>query len=36
MLMTIARRGGVCACLLLCSAFVSAQTMAPTRALGLP
>lgn len=35
MLMTIARRGGVCACLLLCSVFVSAQPAAPGRVLGL-
>lgn len=36
MLMTIARRGGVCACLLLCGVFASAQTATPGRVLGLP
>jgi len=35
MLMTTARRGGVCACLLLCSVFGSAQPVDPGRVLGL-
>ncbi len=36
MLMTIARRGGVCACLLLCSVLAAAQPPAAGRVLNLP
>ena len=36
MLMTIARRGGVCACLLLCSVLAVAQPPTAGRVLNLP
>ena len=36
MLMTIARRGGVCACLLLCSLFAAAQPPTGGQVLTLP